>query len=259
MKNCIARIALSMVLMFTFASFVMAQPGFSTIPSVHFAVKYQKGIAEEDAKRVAEYLEADHAYLTKKLALSLLKPPLEVRVYASAGKYLEATAQQKPWRGALLHREIIHVQPVVEIMKKRIFEKSLSYELALAFLEPTSGKGSPRWLREAFAVHHSGVMADLRPPIETRISAFSDLDQDLQQYPTPPQRSDVLFLLGQTLKFFSEQYGEEKALAVYKAFDGVHSLEDIFKAHFGKDFSVIEKEWAGYIARQIEPIKKKQD
>ncbi len=239
-------------------SFVSGQPGFSTISSVHFAVKYQRGITESDARKVADYLESDYTYLTGKLGVSLVKP-LEIRVYSSVGKYLEATNQKKPWRAAVFLHNMISMQPVQEVIKNKAFEKSLSYELALAMLDQTSGKGTPRWLREAFAVTHSGIMADLTPAVGTSINSFSDLDQDLQQYATPPQRDDVVFLLGQTYKFLSEKYGEEKAIGVYKAFDGVREIEDIFKAHFGEDFTAMEKQWSAYIAVHSEQFKKKKD
>jgi hypothetical protein len=139
-----------------------------------------------------------------------------------------------------------------------LFEQSLSYELALAILAQTSGKGCPRWLQESYAVYHSGEMANYTAPIGTKLAAFSDLDQDIQQYPNPPQRNDVHFILGSTMKFFVEQYGEGKAFGVFKVFNGMTSLEDVFKKHFKREFRTIERTWSNFIASSTESVKARQ-
>ncbi len=234
----------------------IAQPGFSSLTTVRFEVKYQRGITVEDAKKVADYLQADYDYLSKKLSLDL-SHVLEVRIYDTRGKYLEATKQNKAWRPAIFLRGILHVQPVTDPAAQSTIEKGLSYELSVALLEQTAGNGVPRWLRESFAVYHSGMMPDLSPPVGTKVSAFADLDQDIQQYPVPPRRYDVQFLLGQTMKHFVEQFGEEKAFSIFKAFDGAHSIEETFQKHFGVEYASIEKTWSAYIASQTESFRKK--
>ena len=233
---------------------VNAQPGFAAMSTVRFDVKYQRGVTEEEAKRVADYLQSDYEYLSTTLSLDL-DSRCEVRIYDAQGKYLDATAQKKPWRFALFQRGVIHVQPVEVLLRERSFEKSLSYELALAILDQTAGKGCPRWLREAYAVYHSGMMSDLTPPVGTPVNSFADLDEGLQQNPQPPRRSDVLYLLGQTMKYFVEQYGEQKAVGVFSAFRSTEPPEKVFGSHFGADMPTIEKAWAEYIASHSEPFK----
>jgi len=236
---------------------VNAQPGFTAMSTVRFDVKYQRGIAEEDAKRVADYLQSDYEYLSAKLGLDL-NGRLEVRIYDAQGKYLDATGQKKPWRLAMFHRGMLHVQPVEVLFKEHSFEKSLSYELALAILDQAGGKGCPNWLREAYAVYHSGMMSDLTPPVGARVNSFGDLDEELQQNQYPPRRLDVLYLLGQTMKYFMEQYGEEKALGVFKAFTGTESSEKVFAKQFGVEMSDAEKAWAEYIRSHSQPFKSHQ-
>jgi hypothetical protein len=204
---------------------------------------------------VADYLQNDYGYLSEKLGLDF-KKKLEVRIYDSEGKYLTATNQKRPWRGAIYWRGVLHVQPVKTLLQKNIFEQSLSFELAMALLEQTAGKGCPRWLREAFAVYHSGVMERLSPPIGVKLASFSDLDQDLQTFPNPPQRDDVHYILGITLRYFIDRFGEDATLGVFKKFNGVTSLEIMFKQVFKQEFATLERNWANHIASQTETFKK---
>lgn len=231
-----------------------AQPGFTALSTVRFDVKYQRGISADDAKKVADYLQSDYEYLSVTLGLDV-RSRLEVRVYDSQGKYLDATGQKKPWRFAVFHRGMIHVQPVAVLVKERSLEKSLSYELALAVLAQAGGRGCPQWLREAYAVYHSGIMSDLTPPVGARVNSFGDLDEELQKNQQPPRRGDIQYLLGQTLKYLMEQYGEEKAVGVFRAFTGAESTEKVFQKHFGVEMSVAEASWAEYITAHSEPFK----
>ena len=233
-----------------------AQETFSTISTVHISVEYQRGVTEAEAKKVADYLQNDYKFISNQLGLDLRKK-LRVRIYDSIGKYLSKTKQRKPWRGAIYWRGVLHMQPVGALVARNIFEQSLSYELALAVLEQTSGKGCRRWLQEAYAVYHSGEMADLTPPIGTKLAAFSDLDQDIQEYPDPPQREDVHYILGMTMKFLVDQYGDAKAFGVFKVFNGMLSLETIFKKQFKQEFRTIERTWANFIDAQSESFKSK--
>jgi|WetSurMetagenome_2_1015567.scaffolds.fasta_scaffold43480_3 hypothetical protein len=231
-----------------------AQPGFTTISTVRLDVKYQRGVGEAGARKVADYLQSDYEYLSTTLGLDL-GSRLEVRIYDAQGKYLEATGQKKPWRFACFHGGMIHVQPVSVLEKEGAFEKSLSYELALALLDGTIRKGCPLWLREAYAVYHSGIMSDLTVPVGARVNSFGDLDEDLQQYKLPPRRLDVLYLLAQTMKYFIDQYGEARAIGVFKAFTGTRSTEKVMAAHFGVELPVIEKGWSEYIASHSVPFR----
>lgn len=248
-------VLMALVLCFGLHDKMTAQPGFTSVMTVNFDVKYQRGVEEPDARRIADYLQAEYEFLSKKLQLTIEKR-VGVRIYSSVGKYLEATGQQTPWRAALLTRNVIHMQPVQELMKKREFEKFLTFELSLAVLEQTGGLGCPRWLREAGAVYHSGLMTDLRPPTGGKTGSFTDLDQDLQTYTTPPRRDDILYLVGETFTFFVESYGEEKAFGLFKAFDGTMPVETVIQTAFEKDYSDIEREWAAHIAVKVEPVKK---
>lgn len=247
--------AIAVVLYPGFQGKTIAQPGFTSTMTVNLEVKYQQGVEEQDARRIADYLQAEYEFLSKKVGLTL-DQRAEVRIYSSSGKYLEATNQQSSWRAAVLTRNVIHMQPVRELMKKKEFEKSLTFELSRALLDQTGGFGCPPWLREAGAVYHSGLMTDLRPPTGGKPGAFTDLDQDLQTYPTPPRRDDILYVLGETFRYFVETYGEEKAFGLFKSFNGSMSTEEVIQAGFEKEYPEVEREWAAHIAAKIEPVKK---
>lgn len=223
-----------------------AQGSFRVVKTVHFNVRYQRGVSEADAKKVADYLQSDYQYLSKKLDVDL-KRSLDVRIYDSVGKFVMETRVNKPWRCGIYQRRVLYLQPVEALVMRDLFEQTLSYELVHALLDDVSRKGCPMWLREAFAVYHSGEMANLSEPYGVRVSHFSDLQQDIQEYPDPPQRNDVHYVLGRTMKFFVDRFGEGKALSVFAAYDGYSSTETVFRKIFHQELPAIEKEWARYV------------
>jgi hypothetical protein len=234
---------------------VSAQGTLPSLSTAHFEVKYAGGIPEEDVRKVVDYLEGDYTFLSERLGLTLRKK-LEVRIFESVGKYMMEANVKRPWRGAIYQRGVIFIQPVRELVRQRMFERSLSYEVAMAFLEQPGEKGCPRWLRESFAVYHAGETEELSPPIGEKVTAFSDLEQEIQQSPNPPQRDDVHFLLGQTMVFFVKQYGEAKAHSMFKAFDGNTGIDNVFRKTLGVDYATIEKAWAAHIVSVTSSLKK---
>jgi len=224
-----------------------AQETYGTLSSAHFEVKHQRAIPQEDAKKVMDFLQTEYKSIGADLGLEP-KSKVEVRIYESVGKFLSETGLKRPWRGALYQRGMLHLQPVSALVTRKIFEKSVSYELVLAFLDETAQKGCPRWLTEAFAVYYCGEMSGMTPPVGARLAAFADLNQDIQEYQNPPQRDDVHYILGSTMTFFVQKYGERKAFRVFKEFDGVTTVDRVFKKVFEEDYSTIEKAWAQYIS-----------
>jgi hypothetical protein len=216
----------------------------------NFVIKHQPGIPEQDARKVAEYLEQDYTYLRKVLQLDLETQP-EVRIYDTDLKYSRGSGERKGSAGAVFKRGILHVNSVRKLEAENRFAQSLSGELAMALLDPAIRRGCPQWLAQSFSVYHSGVMPDLSPPVGRKLHYFSDLDQDIQEYPDPPGRQEVEFLLGTTMKFFVESYGEERAFLLFRMFDGTVQIEDVFRSSFGEEFDVIEKAWSRHITGTI--------
>lgn len=231
-----------------------AQSGFQTLGTVRVEVKYQRGVPAADARDAAEYLQTEYDYLSAKLGVDL-EHRLETRIYDAPGKYLDATRQTKAWRPALYRSGILHVQPVAELRRRDAFETGLSYELVLALLEQPVRRGCPRWLAEAFAVFHSGIMTTLSAPVGKRLTAFGDLDQEMQQHPAPPRREDVQYLLGQTMRFFLDRYGEDRAIGLFGAFDGERGVDAVFREHLGETLADAEQAWAAEILLYSEPLR----
>jgi len=225
---------------------VQAQENMFSLNTVHFAVRHQEGVTADDARRVADYLESDYEYLSRKLSI-VLQQPVVVMLHGSKGKFLDGTRQARSSRRVIFTHGVLHVGPVKMLDRDKTLERSLSFELAFLMLD--SAKGCPRWLREALAVYHSGVMTDLTSPSGMAPKYFSDMDQDIQQYPNPPQRDNVHYWLGMTWRFFLERYGDEKAFSVFRNFDGIRSTGDIFKNVFGEEFDKIERSWAAFLSR----------
>ncbi len=201
-----------------------------------------------------EFLEEDYASIQTELGFEP-KKEIRVRIYGSVGKFLAETKLGSPWRGALFARGILHSQPTQALVQRNILESGLAYELAMAFLDQSGNDGCPRWLREAYAVHHSGILPDLTTPVGAKLTSFSDLEQDLQLHQKPPQLEDVQYILGQTLLFLIDRFGTAKTMALYRQFDGTRSIETVFRKHLGEEFSSVESAWAKYIKAKTSRVR----
>lgn len=240
------RAALLLGLCIAMAPTLSAQ-GFLSLTTVHFNVKYQGGVGDEQAKKAVEYLEDEYSYLNRKLGVGF-DHPLEVRMYESVGRFRAESGAGASSDGAIVNKRVFHIEPLQTLAETKSFEKTISYHLALAMLDEAGRRGCPVWLRQAFAVYHCGEMPDLDPPVGVRVTHFADLDQDIQQYTTPPQRDDVHYVLGLTMKFFVDRCGEPQAFGIFRAFTGASTADEVIAKAFGRAYDAIEKEWSEYIA-----------
>jgi hypothetical protein len=234
---------------------VRAQSAFSSAASVNFEIRYLRGIPEGEAQKVTEFLDEEFKAILGQVGLQP-KKKIEVRIYDNVGRYLAEAGLKKPWRGAVYARGILHCQPPAALEMRGIFETSLRYELARAMVETSGERGCPLWLRESYAVYYAGAYREFTPPLGAKLSAFSDLNQDIQTYTEPPQRDDVHYMLGHTMNFFIQKFGEKRALGIFKAFDGMQGLDSVMKKAFGEDLPSIEKAWAKYISYHTTPFKR---
>ena len=258
MKSVAGCAYIALICCFVFvAAPALAQDGLRSLKTVHLDVNYEGGVPEAEARTIADYLQADYEYLRKKLGIELTKR-LEVRVFDSGTRFLSESKQRGKWRVASHQHGVVHVLYMKERRESGSLERSLSFELALALLDDAAARGCPRWLRESFAVYHCGEMTNLSVPVGLKLSYFTDLDQNIQQYPDPPQRNDVHYVLGTTMRFLVDRYREEKALGVFKSFDGTKSLEEVFKLVFGQEFVAIERSWVEHIASTTEAFKERK-
>ena len=237
------------------SSTLRAQEGLGSLTSTQFDIRYMRGVPEEDAQKTLDFLIACYTEVHSQTGMEP-KKKLEVRIYDNVGRFLTETGVRKPWRGAFYNRGVIHCQPVAALTARNIFESALRYELARAMLEGAGQRGCPLWLRESFAVYFSGAYRTYTAPLGAKLTAFSDLNQDIQTYADPPQRDDVHYMLGHTMDFFIQKYGEKRALGIFRQFDGMRGLESVLKKALGADLATIEKSWAKYISYHTTPFKR---
>ena len=228
-----------------------SQGTFATIRAEHFTVRYMQGVPEPEAQRVLALLQEDYDTLTSQLGLEL-KSPLEVRMYDSPSRYKSEIKMGKDVPPAMYVRGTLHV---LEPVPAGALDVALRYQFALGLLGQTAQYSCPVWLREAFAVYHSGRMPDLSSPGSVTLASFSDLSQELEEAQTPVERNDVDFVLGRTMEFFVQKYGERKAYGVFKEFAVTPTVEKVFKKVFEEEFPDIEKAWSKFVA--VKPRKAK--
>lgn len=246
--------ALGLLLLGASAS-MSAQEAFLTLRTSSLDVRYMRGVPEADARRAAEYLQSETDSITRQLQLTP-KKRIEVRIYDNVSRFLAESGLKKPWRGAYFVRGVLHCQPVQALLQREIFEPSLASEISRAILQGAGEQGCPLWLRESYAAYRVGAFRSMSAPIGARLTAFADLNQDIQSYPDPPQRDDVQYMLGQTMSFFVITYGEAKAMSLFADFDGTRGVETVFRRVLGQEYASVEKAWAGHIAARSAPFKR---
>lgn len=227
-----------------------AQESFADLETVHFQIRYQEGIGAAGARTVSEYLEQDFGYLRNVLGL---EPggKIEVRLYQRETGLKSATGNRHA-SDIEVKRGVLHVAPVPLLEAKGRLSRTLSFGLSLAMLEQSLTNGAPNWLVHSFAVYHSGFMADLSPPAGHRVSYFSDLDQELQGATASADREGVRYLLGMTMKFLVDSYGEEKAFRLFAAFDGTTPVEVAFDKTLNRSYEQVERSWSAFLSLNAE-------
>jgi hypothetical protein len=233
-----------------------AQGGTATLKGDKVELVYPRDEKEHEVRNLLEFLQADRRAILTQLGLASDKT-LQARTYESVSRYQSEAGLKQAWRGAIYAKGVLHIQPVQALVQRSIYETSLAYEMAMVMLEPVAAKGCPRWLRESYAVHHSGVFPKLTPAVGASLSSFSDLDQDIQEHPNPPGRDDVQYLLGTTMKFLIDTYGAEKTYKLFRDFDGKTTVDGVFKRVLGEPYASVEDAWAAHIRALSAPVKRK--
>jgi hypothetical protein len=209
-------------------------------------IKYEKGVTESEARQALDIVSRELKSVSNQTGIKY-SGKLEVRIYGSAGKFLESTGTRQAWRGSRYVRAVLHVQPVAELIRRNELDRWLGRGVVEAVLTKAGVNGCPIWLREAYAAFHTDETRGMRPPQGMKLTSFSDLTQALQDNPEPPRREDVQFVLAGTLEFLVDTYGEKKAMKLFKAFDGSSTVEVVFKNTLGKEYSAVEQEWATHM------------
>lgn len=232
-----------------------AQGGTATVKGEKIELIYPRDAKENDVRNLLEFLQTDRRMILSQLGLANDRT-VKARTYESVSRFQSEAGQKHPWRGALYAKGILHIQPVQALIQRGIYEASLTYEMAMVMLEPAAAKGCPRWLRESYAVHHSGVLPRLTPAVGASLASFADLDQDIQEHPNPPARDDVQYVLGTTMKFLVDRYGEAKAYQLFREFDGKTPEDGVFKRVLGEPYAAVEVAWAEHIRALSAPARK---
>lgn len=234
----------------------VAQGGTATLKGDKVDLIYPRDAKENEVRNLLEFLQNDRRTILAQLGLSSEKT-VQARTYESVSRFQTEAGLKQPWRGAFYAKGILHIQPVQALIQRGIYETSLAYETAIVLLEPVAAKGCPRWLREAYSVHHSGVLPRLTPAVGASLASFADLDQDIQEHPNPPGRDDVQYVLGTTMKFLIDTYGQEKAYQLYRDFDGKTPVDGVFKRILGEPYAAVEAAWAARIRALSAPAPKR--
>jgi hypothetical protein len=222
--------------------FAHAQGDIASIREAPFEIIYDTAVPKEDVQLLANTLQKNYSAILQDLG-KVGRDSIQVHVHASLGTYMAETRLTRPWRGAYFVRGVLHVQPIHALVTRGILETTIGYELALTCLDNIGNHGCPRWLKEAYAVYHSGELKGLTPAVGARLASFSDLNQDIERYPSPPQRDDVHYILGETMQYLMKQYGATKIFSLYRAFDGMKTVAAVFSKVLGVEYAEVEKKW----------------
>jgi len=226
------------------------QESFSDLTTPHFRIRFQEGVLGTKARFVGDYLEQDFGYLRKALGLEPGRI-IEFRLYGTQAAFRTGTRNRQAHE-VEFERGIVHVAPVGLLERNGVLAQILSYGLSRAMLEQSTHNGAPGWLAGSFAVYHSGMMADLPVPAGRRVSEFSDLTQELQEASGSSEMDRVNYLLGMTMKFFVDTFGEEQAFGLFAAFDGRTGIGTVFEERLQRPYEEVQRLWDSYLSDALE-------
>jgi hypothetical protein len=235
-----------------FSCSALSQPVALPAPMMtdHFIIKYENGVAQGDVQTVADILEMSYATLTSRRQMPLRQNRIDVSIHASTPHYVQS-AKVKWFMGGIYRDNTIHLQPPAVLQKRGILETTLTHELVHALLDDASHHGLPLWLNESAAVYFSGEMNRLKIPASLGVSRFHDLEKRIRTARSKSELDKTYYLLGLTMKFFIEEYGESKVQAVLSSFQQPQVIENVFNYTLGEDYQTVERKWLQHVRMKI--------
>ena len=131
----------------------------TSLSSEHFRVSYPITLSQREAEGVLKILEATRANLLQRISAAGLSlnqnPTTDIFLNATTGDFVGRTGQPW-WAAAATKGNLIELQPVEILKRRRVLDTTLRHELVHILIDKLSRGRTPRWLAEGAALYFAG-------------------------------------------------------------------------------------------------------